>query len=529
MKSRNYRFFTSLLTLMAVVGTEAQTAPEVPRLVVNIVIDQLRTDYLEAFSPLYGEKGFLRLMKEGRMYTQAEYPFSNPDRASSIACLMSGTSPYENGIVGERWLDRQTLQPIHCVDDKECAAYGSSEGTSPKNFGVSTLGDELKVATGGAGIVYSVSPCRDAAVLLSGHASNGAFWLSEFTGNWCGSSYYGEFPKWASDYNSSKEALGKRIDKITWEPANEMVGKFKYFVVSGEAKKAFKHEFSGERRFVEYKASACVNEEVNHFISHLIKSVDIGLDEVTDMLNVSYYAGNYDHKPVTECPMELQDTYVRLDRDVAELIDMLETRVGQGKVLYVLTSTGSAEPDDLNDLSKYKIPSGSFSISKAQLLLNMYLIAVYGQGQYVETCFGNELFLDHKLIENRNLNMTEVLERSSDFLIQLSGVRDIYTSERLSLGAWTPGISKLRNAYNPKCSGDIFIQVSPGWTLENENTHERTVSRESYMGFPLFFFGCNVKSEKVVTPVSIDRVAPTLAQSMRIRAPNACSLAPLNY
>ena len=105
----------------------------------------------------------------------------------------------------------------------------------------------------------------------------------------------------------------------------------------------------------------------------------------------------------------------------------------------------------------------------------------------------------------------------------------LITSERLSLGAWTPGISKLRNAYNPKCSGDIFIQVSPGWTLENENTHERTVSRESYMGFPLFFFGCNVKSEKVVTPVSIDRVAPTLAQSMRIRAPNACSLAPLNY
>ena len=120
-----------------------------------------------------------------------------------------------------------------------------------------------------------------------------------------------------------------------------------------------------------------------------------------------------------------------------------------------------------------------------------------------------------------------MLERCSDFLIQLSGVRDVYTSERLALGAWTPGISKLRNAYNPKCSGDILLQISPGWTLSNENTGEKILSRESYMTFPLFFLGSNVQSEKVVTSVTVDRVAPTLAKAMRIRAPNACAQAPL--
>lgn len=529
MTSKHYRLLTSLMVLFAVAGSEAQTAPEVPRLVVNILIDQLRSDYLEAFSPLYSQYGFLRLMKQGRMYTQAEYPFDSPDRASSIACFMSGTSPYENGIVAERWLDRQTLQPIFCVDDSEYAGYGSSEATSPKNLAVSTLGDELKVATEGAGLVYSVSPSRDAAILLAGHAANAAFWLSEFTGQWCGSSFYGDFPKWAAEYNSSKESLAKRIDKIDWQPSNDLVGNFNYFMAPTESKKPFKHSFSGDRRFVEFKASACVNDEVNQFVSHIFKNTQMGLDAVTDILNISYYAGNYDHKSVTECPLEMQDTYVRLDHSLADLIEMLETKVGKGRVLYVVTSTGRTEPDDIADLSKYKIPSGTFSISKAQLLLNMYLMAVYGQGQYVETCFENQLFLDHKLIENRNLNLTEVLERSSDFLIQLSGVRDIYTSERLALGAWTPGISKFRNAYNPKCSGDIFIQIAPGWTLLNENTLERTICRESYVGFPLFFFGCNVESGKVVAPVSIDRVAPTLAQHMRIRAPNACSLAPLNY
>ncbi len=529
MTTRKYRLSATLLTLLAIVGAEAQTAPEVPRLVVNIVIDQLRSDFMEAFSPLYCDYGFMRLVRDGRFYTQAEYPFEGPDRASSIACLMTGTSPYENGIVGERWLNRQTLQPVGCVDDSDFAGEGTSDGSSPRNLSVSTLTDELKVATEGGGLVYAVAPYREAAVLLAGHAADEALWLSDFTGQWCGSSFYGEFPKWVTEYNHSKESLEKRIKKIQWEPINDLIGKFNYFMSADDARKPFKHDFEGDRKYIEFKASALVNDEVNKFVDHLTKSVPLGRDEVTDILNVSYYAGNYDHKSIAECPMEMQDTYVRLDRSLADLIELLDSRVGKGRVLYVVTSTGSAEPDDLNDLSKYRIPTGTFSITKAQLLLNMYLIAVYGQGQYVDTCFGNELFLNHKLIENQNLNLTEILERSSDFLIQLSGVRDIYTSNRLANGAWTPGISQLRNAYNPKCSGDILIQVSPGWTLENETTLERTISRESYIGFPLFMYGCNVKTEQVVTPVSIDRVAPTIAQFMRIRAPNACSLAPLNY
>ena len=185
---------------MSVAGAEAQTAPEVPRLVVNVVIDQLRTDYMEAFSPLYSERGFMRLLKQGRVYTQAEYPFANPDRASAIACFMSGTSPYENGIVGERWLDRQTLTPVYCVDDKEFQGQHTTVASSPQHLGVSTITDELKVATEGNGLVYAIAPTRDAAVLMAGHAGDGAFWFNEETGDWCSTSYYGAFPEWAAAY-----------------------------------------------------------------------------------------------------------------------------------------------------------------------------------------------------------------------------------------------------------------------------------------------------------------------------------------
>ena len=525
MTPRQYRILTSLALLMSMVTTEAQTAPEVPRLVVNVVIDQLRTDYMEAFSPLYGEGGFQRLLSQGRVYAQAEYPFANPDRSSSVACLVSGTVPYENGIVGERWLDRSTLQTVVSVDDKNYVGYNTDEKTSAVNLAVSTITDELKVSTEGKALVYAVAPNRDAAVFLAGHAADGAFWLSDETGQWASSSYY-TMPSWLSYYNNSNH-VSTAIDRLSWEPTNELVGGFNYFV-SGGMKKPFHHQFKGARRFREFKASALVNEEVNDFVSHCLLNTLLGKDPVTDFLCVAYYAGNYDHKTVAECPMELQDTYVRLDAQLARLIDMVEEKVGSERVLFVVTSTGYSDLEQTDDdLTRYRIPSGEFNITRSQLLLNMYLTAVYGQGQYIEASMGNQLYFDLKLIEKKGINVSEMLERSADLLIQLNGVRDVYTSQRLAQGAWTPGIRDLRNAYNPKCSGDILIQVAPGWRLVNEQTRERIQQRESYMGFPLFFYGHEIDPEMVEAPVTVDRIAPTLARCLRIRAPNGCSASPL--
>ncbi len=522
--SRRYKLLTSLVALMAIMNAEAQTSPEVPRLVVNIIIDQLRSDYLEAFSPLYGEDGFHKMMKEGRVYTQAEYPFNLPDRASAIASLMTGATPYEHGVVAQQWLNRTTLQPVFCVDDKEFSGLFTTESSSPASLSVSTITDELKVSTEGKSLVYSIAPFRDAAILAAGHAADGAFWINDMTGQWCGSSYYGSYPSWVQLYEDG-QSLKSRIGSITWNPSSGLVGTFNYFA-SGGTRKPFKYGFSGDGRYRDFKASALVNEEVNNFADQCLRTTDIGADAVTDFLSLTYYAGNYQHKGVDVCPIEMQDTYVRLDKCLAELMNFVEKKVGSGRVLYVLTSTGYAD-QEAEDLTKYRIPTGSFSITRAQLLLNMYLVAVYGQGQYVEAAMDNQLYLNLKLIENRALNLAEVLERSQDFLIQLEGVRDVFTSGRLTLGAGTPTISKLRNAYNPRCSGDILIQVAPGWHLINETTHQDRLVRDSYMGFPLIFYGCNIQRETITAPVTVDHLAPFLAKCLRIRAPNACSAAPL--
>ena len=508
----------------------AQDAPQVPSLVVNIVIDQLRSDYLDAFTPLYGQGGFLRLKEQGRFYSQAEYPFSSPDRASAMACLMTGTSPYVNGIVGTHWLDRQTLLPVFCVDDDIYPGIHTDEKSSPKHLAVSTIGDELKVSSEGKSIVYSIAPTREAAVLGAGHAGNEAFWLDDWTGKWAATCYYDNYPDWATEYDVHS-SLESRIDNIIWKPLNDDVANFHYFIASDKASKtkAFSHKFNSNRKFREFKATACVNDEVNLFAKEAIEKAGLGTDAVTDLLTLTYYAGAYDHQSAMQYGMEMQDTYARLDRQLEELFTFVEEKVGMDKTLFVVTSTGYFESEEMMDLSKYRIPTGVFSITKAQALLNMYLIAVYGPGNYVETAIDNQIYLNLKLIENRSLNLTEVLDRCSAFLIQLSGVKDVYTSQRLALGAGTPFISRLRNAYNPKCSGDILIQVSPGWLLKNEDTHEQSLCRESYLSFPLFFMGASIVPEKVRIPVSIDQIAPTIAQALRIRAPNACPQAPLNY
>ena len=157
----------------------------------------------------------------------------------------------------------------------------------------------------------------------------------------------------------------------------------------------------------------------------------------------------------------------------------------------------------------------------------MYLMALYGQGQYVEMYYDRQIYLNHKLIEERKLNLVEVMTRSSEFVVQMSGVQNAYSAQRLLLGAWTPKIGKIRNTYNPNCSGDIYVEVMPGWSVVNEYSQKIEVVREAYTAAPLVFMGFDVKPEKLYSPVKITSIVPTLAHFMRIRAPNACSEAPM--
>lgn len=519
------RILTSLITAIVISGLQAQNVPAAPKLVIGLTIDQLRTDYIEAFSAMYGERGFKRLFKEGRVYINAEYDFVAPDQASSVASIYSGTTPYYNGIVGNHWMDRATLCVKKCVDDKSFMGIYTSESTSPQNLIVSNLSDELMVATNGSSEVYSIAPTREMAIMAAGHAAKGAFWLNDETGKWSGTTYYGSFPEWVTGFND-RNGLDFRIDQITWLPYLPVTA-YKY--ITTETKQlTFKHNFNDERfeKFKRFKTSPYVNDEVNKLVGAFLNSTTIGLDETPDLLSLGYYAGNYAGKPDSEYPMEIQDTYVRLDNSLGDLLEMVDKKVGLNNTLIFITSTGYRAPQPA-DPPASRIPSGEFHLNRCSALLNMYLMAIYGQGQYVDTYYGNQIYLNHKLIEDKKLNITEVLTRSSEFIVQMSGVRSAYSSQRLLLGAWNPKIDKIKNAYYQKCSGDIYVDILPGWTVVDDYTKTSHVIREAYSSVPVFFFGYNIKPEILYTPTKVTAVAPTVAHCMRIRAPNACTTAPL--
>lgn len=467
------KYLALIIAVLSSAELQAQAYRSVPKLVVDITIDQLRSDLLEQFAPLFSADGFKKLSAEATVYETGNYSFAPLDRCSAIASIATGTTPYYNNIVGTKWLDRSTLRPTGCVDDTKYVY-------APTRLGVSTVGDELKVFTNGSALVYSIAPTKEEAILAGGHAANGAFWRNEKRKKWETSTYYAQAAQlWVNSYSSLATTNART------ETVNDEVCKI---------------------------ALACINTNA------------MGKDNITDMLSLSLTAAGNESMPNWQ--QDLEAVYRNLDKNLSTLISEIERQVGKDNVLFVITSTGCADESNI-DYNAYNIPTGTFYINRTANLLNMYLGAIYGQGRYVDACFGREIYLNRKLIESKHLGMSELLERAQDFLFESEGVKDVFTSTRLQRGGEGDELQKLRNGYNAVNSGDIIIGVAPGWKLSNEETGESFFSKMSYVQFPIIFYGAGVKARHITTPVTTDRIAPTIAKSIHIRAPNACALQPL--
>lgn len=521
---RSNNILLTLLTALAASGqVQAAVNSGLPKVVVNILVDQLRSDYMEAFMPLYGEDGLKRLLSEGRVYSGAEYPMARPDRASAAATVSTGTTPANHGIVGLHWVDRELLKPVFCISDKAVQGVGTKDQFSAATLSTSTVGDELKVASEGKALVISIAPNADAAILQAGHAADQVFWLDDTTGQWVTSTYYGTaMPQWIKSRNTQLTALGTQM---TWEPSSALVGNFSYFL-SGGMKQPFKHVMKSADRYRQWKTSGLVNGEVASATESLLQLGTLGMDGITDYMALTLYAGGYEGRTAAESPLEIQDTYVRLDMAVARILRALDQKFGKDNVLLTFTSTGYTE-ETKTDLSRYRIPTGTFDMQRAKGLLAIYLRAVYGVGNLITTTHGTEIYLDHKVIEDNQINYSELLERCQDFLQQLAGVQDVYGSVRLLQGGWTPGLSRIRNNYHVQHSGDLTIAVMPGWHAVDAASGYDHISRASYVPFPIIFYGAGVKAGKVSDATTVDYIAPTLTSAMRIRAPNACDKSPL--
>lgn len=449
------------ITLLSVLGFHseayAQAIAQAPRLVVSITIDQLRTDYLETYAPLYGEEGLRRLLTEGKVFTNGAYNFTPVDRASAIASLYTGTVPYYHGITAYEWLDKETLRPQNCVRDQKI-------GYSPQFLGTSTISDELKMATNGVAKVFAFAPTPDAAILSAGHAADCAAWIDK--GKWHTTTYYRPLNQWISGYS--------RL----------------------------------------YQPDADVNKSVTDIALNCIEQAGIGNDDKTDLLSLTYEAGAQ------------MESYIELDRTIAMLLNGIEQQVTRDRVLFVITGTTSREEEEEGNQERFRIPTGTFYINRTANLLNMYLGAVYGSAKYVEFCHKNQIYFNHQLLRQKNIQIGEISNRSQEFLLQISGVRNVYTANQL-LTSDSYLLESIRNGFNVEKCGDLIIDIAPGWKLINEDTLEKSTSRSAHVPFPIIIYGSGTKAERIQTPVTVDRIAPAIARAIRIRAPNACSSEPL--
>lgn len=501
------------------VSTSAETGR--PRLVVGIMVDQLRTDYLENLQGLFSDKGFNRLLQEGIYMPDIDYRVTNLDPVTSTAILYTGNYPRYNGITSSKVYSPAAKDMVFALADPASIGNFTTETFSPANLRLSTISDELAVFNDGKGAVYSIAPDAQQSVVMAGHAGNSAFWINENTGNWASTTYYLDNPSILTQKNYTSP-LTSRLDTLVWRPVNErpLPGKSK------DTDYTFVHRFPTADRsvFKMYAASPMANSEVTDAALEYIETLGLGKDGgETDMLNLAFTAAPYNFEGLSSHGAELEDTYLRLDKDLERLFDALDKNVGMDNVLIYLASTGYFD-DGRADDQKFRLPTGNFSVKRALSLLNSYLAAQYGNGSYVDTYSDSHVYLNRKEIEEKKLDLREVAEVSRDFLVRMSGVNDAFTMADI-MGSALPSMEALRLGTDPKTGGDIILEFNAGWNIVDDTRfpNDVKVERSSAALTPAFIMGNGIKPEVIEKTVDAIEIAPTLARLLRIRSPNGAT------
>lgn len=507
----------SLTTLVAQSAT-----PVTPTLVVAITIDQLRGDYLAMFQDTFGEKGFKRLLNEGLVYSGVSYNFPNIDKATTTTTVFTGTNPSYHGITGEEKYMRRTGATVSSFHDDKLVGHYAYKKLSPMPILVSTLTDELKAATDGQSDVFAFAPDASQAIAAGGHNANAVYWIDEQSGKWCTTSFYGGTHPMVEQQNRGAQSIQSKIASITWRP-NLSINRYKAFPYT-KNRHSFQHYFAADSKYKIrlFKQSPYVNTEIRELAEKIIRSNALGKRDNPDVLSVTFYAGPYDQANDKSYSIEIQDTYHRLDSELAKLIETVETQVGMQNALICVVPTGSfLEHREKND--KLIDVGGEFRHERSKALLNMYLMAIYGQEQWVEKYFNNQIYVNTKRIEDKKINIKEFLEKAAEFLVQSSGIHNVVNSYQLLFDANSNSeLQHVRNGYRRGISGDLIYELQPGWynVSENKNEHERH-AQNSALHAPIIFIGNNISPQKVDRIIHAEEIAPSVAYRLRIRAPNA--------
>jgi predicted AlkP superfamily pyrophosphatase or phosphodiesterase len=525
-------------------STPAKASPKAqsPKLVVGIVVDQMRYDYIYRYWSKYGNDGFKKLVGEGFNCSNTNYNYVPTYTAPGHASVYTGTTPAVHGIISNDWFDRTKGKHVYCVEDRQVQGVGTSanEGKrSPQNCLSSTITDQLRLSNNMKSRVFGVALKDRSAILPAGHAANAAYWFDGSSGNFISSTWYmQELPKWAQDFNAKKLA-----DKYLSQPWNTLLpieqyteslpddNKYEY-VPKGETKPVFPHnlpetaKLNGGPGFI--RSTPFGNTITKDFAIAIMQNENLGRGAATDFLAISFSSPDYIGHAYGPNSIEQEDNFLRLDKDLAELIAAIEAQVGKGNALIFLTADHAAPevPAYLKDL---KIPAGYVDEGMMLDSLKRYLKANYGDT--LVTSFSNQqIFLDHRSLEAKKLMLQQVQDDIAQFMQRMTDVAEVMTAYTMNNTQFTEGPRYLmQKGYNAKRSGDVLVNYLPGYVDYNPTgtTHGSPYSYDTHV--PLLFYGWNIKKGSSAEHVNITDIAPTIALMLNIQFPNGCTGKPISF
>ncbi len=532
-----------LLLLLVVAFSTCATAEEKPKLVVGIIVDQMRYDYLSRYWDKYGTGGFKRLVTQGVNCKNAHFNYIPTYTGPGHASIYTGTTPAVHGIIGNQWYDKHVKQIVNCVADPAARSVDIDYAVgqkSPQYLQVTTITDELKLSSNNQAKIIGISFKDRGAILPAGHIADAAYWFVD--GKFISSTHYMQkLPQWVEEFNKSA-----RIEKYinsTWETLlpiekyTESLPDDNHYenIFGGKEKPVFPYDLKKLKAYNGgyglLSATPFGNSYLVDFALQALAKESLGKNKsgCTDFLAISFSSTDIIGHYFGIRAIETQDTYLRLDADLARLLDELDKIIGKDKYVVFLTADhGAAEvPAYFMDM---KIPAGYAQFTSLHSDLNRHLSDIYGEGNYIENISNLQVFLNRTTINAKKLSkkIPQIQENTAEYLLDLPEVALATTASNLKKTEFSQGIlALLQKGFHHERSGDILMALKPNWINYGETgtTHGSGYTYDTQV--PVIFYGAGIKQQQVFRRINITDIAATLCALLNIQQPNGCEGQPI--
>jgi predicted AlkP superfamily pyrophosphatase or phosphodiesterase len=529
-----YSGLSQEMSLINEVNTVKSNTITKPKLVVGIVVDQMRYDYLTRFNSKFGEGGFKRMIRDGFNCKNNHFNYVPTYTGPGHASVFTGTTPKYHGVISNNWYDKDIKETVYCAGDDSVTSVGSKSTAgqmSPHRMLTTTFSDENRLFTQMRGKTIGIAIKDRGAILPAGHTANAAYWFNgRDEGKWISSTFYMNIlPSWVQNFNSSNTAASYFK---TWNTLYDI----ETYTESGSDKNNFERGFIGKENatfpydlkklkdenkgFDILKATPYGNSLTTDFAIAAIKGEDLGKDAITDVLTVSFSSTDYVGHNFGVNSKEIEDTYIRLDKDLERFLNFLDKTVGEREYTVFLTADHGAVNVPAY-LQSAKIPAGYLNRDSRKEQFQKFLKDTYGTADIVENVSNNQVFLNKTKLKELGLDLHEVEQALVDEQISYENIAKVYTATAMNSTQFTSGIEALlQNGFNQKRSGDVIVvdDIAHIAYSKTGSTHGSGLNYDTHV--PLLFFGKGIKRGETYNKTIIPDIAPTISALLGISFPN---------